>query len=78
MRKYGMWWGYGERRCTGRYLAQIQMQKLCLEIFRRFELSPRNEKARFVHRRWAVGMFWDQHLLVRERKVVPEHVMKLK
>ena len=72
MLKYGMWWGYGDRRCTGRYLAQIQMQKLCLEIFRRFDVQPRNKEARFVHKRWAVGMFWNQDLLFRERQRVSE------
>ena len=82
MEKYGMWWGYGDRECAGKYYAQMEMQKLCLELLRRFDFGfesnpadaasseDRNrdrDRERFVHKRWAVGMFWDFRLLFRDR-----------
>ena len=70
MEKYGMWWGYGDRRCTGRNLAQLQMQKLCVQLFREFEISSANPERRFTHQRWAVGMFWDQSLRFRKRETL--------
>ena len=72
MEKYGMWWGYGDRRCTGRNLAQMQMQKLCVQLFREFDVASANPEMRFTHQRWAVGMFWDQHLRFEKRaKALP-------
>lgn len=84
MEKYGMWWGYGGRECIGKNYAMIEMQKLCLELCRRFEMRSsgaleeereRGEKVlgesvegRFRHDRWAVGMFWGQGIVFRERK----------
>lgn len=69
MERYGMWWGYGTRQCTGKYLAQMQMQKLCLEILRRFEVKAKDPERRFVHKRWAVGMFWEQEMMFRSREM---------
>ena len=68
MEKFGMWWGYGDRECVGKYYAQMEMQKLCVEILRRFDVSVAVEegKERFTHARWAVGMFWGQMLRFRE------------
>ncbi len=68
MEKYGMWWGYGDRKCAGKNFAQLQMQKLCLQLFREFEIETAIPEKRFTHKRWAVGMFWDQSLRFRERK----------
>lgn len=68
MEKFGMWWGYGDRECTGKYYAQIEMQKLVLEIFRNFDVELVDPGKRFHHERWAVGMFWRQHLYLREAK----------
>ena len=69
MEKYGMWWGYGDRECAGKYYAQMEMQKLCLELVRRFKFeSPVDGGERFVHKRWAVGMFWNYRLVFRDRK----------
>ncbi|KAI9687302.1 MAG: hypothetical protein M1822_002345 [Bathelium mastoideum] len=62
MEKYGMWWGYGDRECAGKFYAQMQTQKLCVELLRRFDIKPTLNRKRFTHKRWAVGMFWDQHL----------------
>ncbi|KAI5921322.1 cytochrome P450 [Camillea tinctor] len=67
MEKYGMWWGYGDRECTGRYYAQLEMQKLCVEMLRRFDVRSANEENRFKYARWAVGMFWNQQIIFRER-----------
>ena len=67
MERYGMWWGYGTRQCTGQYLAQMQMQKLCLELLRRFEVKAKYPEKRFLHKRWAVGMFWEQEMIFKKR-----------
>lgn len=68
MEKYGMWWGHGDRECAGKYYAQMEMQKLCVELLRRFDITVATPDKRFTHARWAVGMFWDQQLIFRERK----------
>ena len=68
MEKYGMWWGYGDRECAGKNFAQLEMQKLCLQLFRDFEITSTSPQKRFDHKRWAVGMFWNQWLHFRERK----------
>ena len=72
MEKYGMWWGYGDRECAGKSFALLEVQKLCLHLFRNFDMQVQSEgggkgKKRFTHKRWAVGMFWDQWLLFKER-----------
>ncbi|OTA55118.1 cytochrome P450 monooxygenase [Hypoxylon sp. EC38] len=67
MEKYGMWWGYGDRECTGKYYAQIEMQKLCVELLRRFDIKSPKTSNRYKHARWAVGMFWNQQLIFTER-----------
>ena len=68
MEDWGMWWGYGRRECAGKHLAQIQVRKLCLEILRRFEVTQVNPKRKFLHKRWAVGMFWEQEMTFSKRK----------
>jgi len=68
MERLGVWWDYGDRECAGKSYAQMQSQKLLVELFRRFNISgapPGVE--RFKHERWAVGMFWEQRLLFQER-----------
>lgn len=67
MTKYGMWWGYGERKCAGENYAQIEMQKLCFEMLRRFCVSSATPERRFHHEKWAVGMFWNQWLRIERR-----------
>lgn len=79
MEKYGMWWGYGGRECVGKNYAVIEMQKLCLELCRRFNMRSAGalhgdkgegslEKGdRYRHDRWAVGMFWGQGIVFSER-----------
>lgn len=82
MEKYGMWWGYGGRECVGKNYAMMEMQKLCLELCRRFEMRSAgalegegvdgrrtlDEGGRFRHEKWAVGMFWGQGIVFGERK----------
>ncbi|KAI1491133.1 cytochrome P450 monooxygenase [Biscogniauxia mediterranea] len=72
MEKYGMWWGYGDRECAGKYYAQLEMQKLCVELLRRFDIrsGAAAPDRRFEHARWAVGMFWNQQLVFRQRAAV--------
>ena len=78
MEKYGMWWGYGGRECVGKNYAMIEMQKLCVELCRRFDMrsagAVRDNKGkgslvggRYRHDRWAVGMFWGQGIVFSER-----------
>ncbi|KAI0175292.1 cytochrome P450 [Pestalotiopsis sp. NC0098] len=67
MEKYGMWWGYGARECAGKYYAYMEMQKLVVEMLRRFDVESAVPEKRFTHARWAVGMFWNQMLTFRER-----------
>lgn len=70
MERLGMWWGYGDRECAGKYYAQMEMQKLLVEMFRRFDIkTPALTGPRFTHKRWAVGMFWGQRLLFSRRKL---------
>lgn len=70
MEKFGMWWGYGARECAGKYYAYMEMQKLVVEMLRRFDVESAvsDSGERFTHARWAVGMFWGQMLRFRERK----------
>ena len=69
MERFGMWWGYGDRECAGKYYAEMEMQKLLVELFRRFDIQTACKPGgpRFKHKRWAVGMFWGQKLLFRRR-----------
>jgi len=30
MERYGMWWGYGDRECAGKYYAEMEMQNYLL------------------------------------------------
>ncbi|MCJ1432411.1 hypothetical protein MMC27_001767 [Xylographa pallens] len=67
MEKHGMWWGYGDRECAGKNYAQMEMQKLCLQLFRDFDMRPASPRKRYSHKRWAVGMFWDQWVTFQVR-----------
>ena len=33
MERYGMWWGYGDRECAGKYYAEMEMQNYLLNCF---------------------------------------------
>lgn len=67
MEKYGMWWGYGARECVGKFYALMEVQKLCVELLRRFDIRDVAGDDEFTHERWAVGMFWNQKLLFKQR-----------
>jgi cytochrome P450 len=69
MEKYGMWWGFGDRECTGKHYAMMQMQKLMVEVIRRFDvkLGVKSDGERFYHERGAVRRFWRQMLIFEER-----------
>lgn len=45
MEKYGMWWGYGDRRCTGRNLAQLHAEivRIALPTIRNHVTERREE-----------------------------------
>lgn len=51
MEKYGMWRGYGDRECAGKFYAQMETQKLCVELLRRFEIRTVDNGKRFTHKR---------------------------
>lgn len=70
MEKYGMWWGYGARECAGKYYGVMVVQKLCVELLRRFNITvaAKDDGANYTHERWAVGMFWDQKLLFKQQE----------
>lgn len=68
MEKYGMWWGYGARECIGKYYAQMVMQKLCVELLRRFDIRSPTTGRRLSQAKWAVAMFWDQRLIFKARQ----------
>ena len=70
MEKYGMWWGYGDRRCVGENFAQLEMQKLCFQLFREFDIQVASPDKPYEHERWAVGMFWNQFLSFRKREKI--------
>lgn len=68
MEKHGLWWGYGARDCAGKYYAQMEMQKLCVELLRRFDIQCPPTGRRVSQQRWAVAMFWNQHLIFKARQ----------
>lgn len=68
MEKYGLWWGYGARECAGKYYAQMGMQKLCVELLRRFDIQSPATGQRVSQQRWAVAMFWNQQLIFKSRQ----------
>ncbi|KAL8953523.1 MAG: hypothetical protein Q9222_000625 [Ikaeria aurantiellina] len=67
MERYGMWFGYGDRECPGKNFAFLEVQKVGLELFRRFEIRSATPEKRFRHERWAVAMFWNHCLQFKER-----------
>lgn len=68
MEKYGLWWGYGARECAGKYYAQMEMQKLCVELLRRFDIRCPTAGRRLSQEKWAVAMFWNQQLIFKARQ----------
>ncbi|KAG6356937.1 hypothetical protein INS49_014812 [Diaporthe citri] len=68
MERYGLWWGYGARECAGKYHAQMEMQKLCVELLRRFDIRIPTTGRRLSQAKWAVAMFWNQQLIFRARQ----------
>lgn len=67
MEKYGMWWGYGDRECAGKYYALMEIQKLCTEMLRRFDMASADPEKPYHCEKWAVGMFWNQRLEFTEK-----------
>ncbi|KAL9108287.1 MAG: hypothetical protein Q9227_006884 [Pyrenula ochraceoflavens] len=67
MEKFGHWWGYGDRECAGKFYAYMEVQKVLVEILRRFEVRRVGE---FRHEKWALGMYWDQGIVLEERGIV--------
>ena len=67
MEKYGMWWGYGARECAGKYYAMMEMNKLVVEMLRRFDMRTA-PGTHYTHLRWAVGMFWGQKLIFEDAR----------
>lgn len=70
MEDFGMWFGYGGRECPGRGFALLQIQKLCVQLLRDFEISPATSDKPFVMKRYAVAMFWNHWLRFQERAMV--------
>lgn len=68
MEKYGLWWGCGARECAGKYYAQMEMQKLCVELLRRFDIRYPTAGRGYLQERWAVAMFWNQQLIFKARQ----------
>ncbi|TAQ85503.1 hypothetical protein B7494_g6168 [Chlorociboria aeruginascens] len=68
MDKYLMSFGYGTRVCLGKNIAQLETQKLCCQLFRNFEIEivDRNNPWRAAN--WAIMIYWDQWLRIKERK----------
>ncbi|KAI4149359.1 MAG: hypothetical protein L6R39_002515 [Caloplaca ligustica] len=66
MERFGMWFGYGDRECPGKNFAFLEVQKIGLELFRRFEIQSATPEKRFRHERWAVAMFWNHWLQFKE------------
>lgn len=67
MEKYGQWWGYGGRECSGKAYGYMEVQKLLVEILRRFDIRS---SGGFRHEKWAVGMYWEQGIIFKEREKV--------
>lgn len=68
MQRGGMWFGYGNRECPGKYFAHLEFQKLCVELFRRFQIESAVPENRFTHKRWAVAMYWNHWLRFTEKQ----------
>ncbi|KAL5382175.1 hypothetical protein PMIN06_003836 [Paraphaeosphaeria minitans] len=60
MNKYIMSWGYGARQCLGKNVAQLITQKLCLEMFRRFDFQSRTPEKPWRAENLALMIYWDQ------------------
>ncbi|MCJ1398167.1 hypothetical protein MMC11_001364 [Xylographa trunciseda] len=57
MDKYDLAWGYGSRKCMGKNLSLFESQKLCLQLFRDFEISS----TRLVQtENWGVELYKNQ------------------
>jgi len=73
MERFGMWWGF-DRECAGKNYAYMQIQKLCVEMLRRFKWHTGKKEGLlddsgkgFRYEQWAVGMFWDQWIAFEDR-----------
>lgn len=53
-------------------LRPVEMQKLCCQLFKDFEIRLTTLEKRFVHKRWVVGMFWEQYLVFSKRSAAEE------
>lgn len=67
MEKYGQWWGYGDRECAGKFYGYMEVQKLLVEILRRFHIRG---VGGYRHEKWAVGMYWDQGIMLERRETI--------
>ncbi|KAB8356377.1 hypothetical protein FH972_023961 [Carpinus fangiana] len=65
MDKHMMAWGYGARVCLGKNIAQLTTQKLCLELFRRFDLGTQDVDNPWRAENWGIMVYWDQWLSIK-------------
>lgn len=70
MERFGMWFGYGDRECPGKNFAYLEIHKVCLELFRRFEIQTVKPETPYRKDRLAVAIFYDHWLLFKKRQIV--------
>ncbi|KAF2439288.1 cytochrome P450 monooxygenase [Karstenula rhodostoma CBS 690.94] len=71
MSKYLMSWGYGARQCLGKNVAELMTQKLCLELFRRYEFKSVTPEQPWKSKNLALMIYWDQLVTLEPAQRLP-------
>ncbi|KAL9123290.1 MAG: hypothetical protein Q9187_000162 [Circinaria calcarea] len=67
MDKYILSWGYGTRVCLGKNIAQMMIQKLCLQLFRSFRFQSASPGKPWRCANMAIMLYWDQWITIQDR-----------
>ena len=65
--KYNMTFGYGSRVCLGVHIAKMELYKAPLQLFRMFDVAPRDEKLATYYVRGGVAYFKDLWVTIKRR-----------
>lgn len=67
MNKYDFTWGYGSRKCVGKYIAMMDGKKFVLQLFREFDISAMNPDKPWRSENWGINVYFDQWVHLHER-----------
>ncbi|CAG8953710.1 hypothetical protein HYFRA_00006599 [Hymenoscyphus fraxineus] len=67
MDKYVLTWGYGPRICLGKNIAQMITNKLCLELFRKFNFGCVNPEQPWREENLAIMVYYDHWLSIKPK-----------